>query len=575
MPDAPKGKPGTPKELPMELRLLIAFILMGVILFVTPYFYKPAPAPKPAAPEGAPATVAERAPAAAVKPPEVPPVAPPPRAAVSAAQQETVDIETTVYRIRFSNRGAVVRSWVLKDYLDGSGNPLDLVHQRGADKVGYPFSIVFPGAQPAEDPNNALFAVRRTEGQPGVDFEYSTGAASFRKSFQFREDSYLIEVTSEALENGRPVPHLLAWRAGFGDTTVPHASTVQNSLYFNVADNKLVVNDAKHARDGPITNQGHYLFAGIEDRYFAAAALPRDGSFAVRIYSDPIAAAEGEKEEPHVGVAIGGEGQNRFPIYIGPKDLDLLRKVDPKLQGIVDFGWFSFLAKPLFLGLKWIHNNWLHNYGWSIVLITVAINFVLMPLKITSLKSMKKMQALQPQIKAINERYKGISLRDPRKTQQNEEMMALYKKHGVNPMGGCMPMVLQIPFFIAFYKVLTVAIELRGAGWLWVTDLSEPEHLPIRILPIAMIVSQFIMQKMTPATSPDPTQQRIMMMMPLMMGFFFYGVSSGLVLYWLTSNVVAVFQQLLINKISPTPVPVVAESKPDAKVQGRRLRKAR
>jgi YidC/Oxa1 family membrane protein insertase len=222
-----------------------------------------------------------------------------------------------------------------------------------------------------------------------------------------------------------------------------------------------------------------------------------------------------------------------------------------------------------------VQQHWVHNYGWSIVLLTVAINFVLLPLKFTSLKSMKKMAALQPEIKAINEKYKGISIRDPQKARQNEEMMALYKKHGVNPMGGCMPMVLQIPFFIAFYKVLTVAMELRGADWLWVTDLSEPEHLPIRILPVAMIISQFIMQKMTPPTSPDPTQQRIMMLMPLMMGFFFYGVSSGLVLYWLTSNVVAVIQQLFFNKMGHTPAPAIVESRPEPKSQGRRVRKAR
>ena len=229
----------------------------------------------------------------------------------------------------------------------------------------------------------------------------------------------------------------------------------------------------------------------------------------------------------------------------------------------------------MFLGLEWLHDKWVHNYGWSIVLITIAINFVLMPLKLTSLKSMKRMQLLQPEIKAINEKYKGISIRDPRKSQQNEEMMALYKKHGVNPMGGCMPMVLQIPFFIAFYKVLTVSIALRGAEWLWVTDLSEPEHIPIRILPIAMIISQFIMQKMTPATSPDPAQQRIMMFMPLMMGFFFYGVSSGLVLYWLTSNIVGVAQQLFFNKIGHTPAPAAVLAKPDPKSQGRHARKAR
>jgi YidC/Oxa1 family membrane protein insertase len=168
---------------------------------------------------------------------------------------------------------------------------------------------------------------------------------------------------------------------------------------------------------------------------------------------------------------------------------------------------------------------------------------------------MKKMSALQPQIAAINERYRNIGLRDPRKAQQNQEVMDLYKKHGVNPMGGCFPMLLQIPFFIAFYNVLSNAIELRHASWLWVSDLSQPEHLAIRILPLAMLASQFVMQKMTPTTSMDPMQQRMMMLMPLMLGFLFYGVASGLVLYWLTGNLVSIAQQWFINKTAAADVP--------------------
>jgi YidC/Oxa1 family membrane protein insertase len=228
---------------------------------------------------------------------------------------------------------------------------------------------------------------------------------------------------------------------------------------------------------------------------------------------------------------------------------------------MVDFGWFAFLAKPLFLSLNWTRDHVVSNFGWAIVLVTVTINFLLLPLKITSLKSMKKMSALQPHIKAINEKYKGLSLRDPKKAQQNQEVMDLYKKHGVNPTGGCVPMVLQIPFFIAFYKVLSVAIELRGAQWLWVTDLSQPEHLPIRILPVAMIGTQFVLQKMTPATTADPSQQRIMMLMPLMLGFMFYGVSSGLVLYWLTGNLVGIAQQWAFNRTMVTPAVEVTPQK--------------
>ena len=203
--------------------------------------------------------------------------------------------------------------------------------------------------------------------------------------------------------------------------------------------------------------------------------------------------------------------------------------------------------------LHWLNDNLLHNYGWSIVVITIIINLLLLPLRFSGMKSQKKMQKLQPQIAAINAKYKGLSMRDPKKAQQNQEIMDLYKREGANPMSGCLPMFVQLPILYAFYKVLTVTIELRGAHWLWVTDLSQPEQLAIHILPVVMVVSQFVMQKMTPNPSVDPAQAKMMQFMPLMFGFFFYSMSSGLVLYWLTGNLVGILQQMLINRMMPTP----------------------
>ncbi len=241
---------------------------------------------------------------------------------------------------------------------------------------------------------------------------------------------------------------------------------------------------------------------------------------------------------------------------MGPKDVDLLRKVDPKLQQLIDWGWFGIIAKPIFLALHWLNDNAIHNYGWSIVVITIVINLLLLPLRFSSMKSQKKMQRLQPQIAAINAKYKGLSLRDPKKAEQNAEIMELYKREGANPMSGCLPMFIQIPILYGFYKVLSVTIELRGAHWLWVTDLSQPEQLAIHVLPIVMVITQFIQQKMTPNPSVDPSQAKMMQFMPLMFGFFFYNMSSGLVLYWLTSNLVGILQQWLVNKSMPTPPPV-------------------
>jgi YidC/Oxa1 family membrane protein insertase len=562
----------------MEKRLLLAFLLMGAVLFLTPYFYQPEPPAAPAeepqpteqvqsAPAPPPAEEPVAAPAADVASPDGEPVE-----AVSAEAERDYRIETDVFRIVFSNRGAVVKSWVLKDYVDTAGERLELVNQRAVETVGYPFSLDYIDTAPAFDANSALFAATLSEDGLGIEFEASNGVTSYKKAFRFGQNDYLGEFSSQARHNGRPLPHLLVWRGGFGDLTVPKASTKQHSFYYDVVENDLVINDPDDAEDGPITASAQYTFAGLEDAYFAAVALPQDGQiFTVRTFTDMLTPPAEEKPLPYIGAAVGGEGANSFPLFVGPKDVDLLKEIDPKLEAMVDFGWFAILAKPIFLALKWVDANWTSSYGWAIVLLTIAINTVLFPLKLTSLKSMKKMQAVQPEIKKIQDKYKGLSMRDPKKQQQNEEMMALYQKHGVNPMGGCLPMVLQIPFFFAFYKVLTVAIELRGAEWLWVSDLSQPETLPIRILPVAMIVSQFAMQKMTPATTVNPSQQRIMYMMPLMMGFIFYGMSSGLVLYWLTSNVVGVGQQLLINRIGKEPeTPKLPEPDTKPKRKGRK-----
>ena len=265
--------------------------------------------------------------------------------------------------------------------------------------------------------------------------------------------------------------------------TVPSPVAAQHTVHYDATAGKLVTTAAKAAKDGPVGVSGNFLFAGMEDAYFAAVSLPGDGSSEIETFNDKAPTPANPTPDQLAGVALGGAGVNRFPLFVGPKDLDILKQVNPKLEQVVDFGWFSFIAKPLFLVMHWLTDNYVKNYGWSIILMTVFINFALFPLKITSMKSMKKMQALQPQIAAINDKYKNVGMRDPKKQEQNQEVMALYQKHGVNPLGGCMPMALQMPFLFAFYKVFSIAIEMRGASWLWVTDLSQHETIPIHILP--------------------------------------------------------------------------------------------
>lgn len=541
----------------METRLLLAFLLTGLLLFLTQYFYKPTPpqkvtppaqtaekksAPKPAQETKAPAATAPAKPALPVP------------GAIHADKEQTFVVDTRLYRIVLSNKGAVVRSWVLTNYKDDRGKPVELVNQAALGKTVAPFSILLKDDKPDTALNDALFAAKPTADGLGIDYEFSDGHTACKKSFRFQRDGYLSQVTSEVSNDGTPVPHLLAWRGGFGDPTLSSPESAEHALYYDVGANKLTANTSKTAKKGPVSATGSYSFAGLEDSFFAAVFLPKGtGTFEITTFSDSVPTILNPKEEPLVGAGVGGQADNRFSLYVGPKDVEILRKVDPKLEQVVDWGWFSMLAKPLFVMLNWTSDHIAHNYGWSIVIVTVVLSMLLLPLRFSSMKSARKMQELQPQIAAINEKYKSISLRDPRKAEQNQEIMALYKKHGANPLGGCVPMVIQIPFFYAFYKVLEVAIEMRGAHWLWISDISRVEDLPIRVLPIILIVTQFLSQKLTPTTAMDPTQQKMMLIMPLGLGFVFYSLPAGLVLYYLTSNLVSIGQQLLTNRIMGVP----------------------
>ena len=547
-----------PKEMSMEVRLLLAFLLMGAVMFLTPYVFKSvapppvkkaaqaAPAPPQPVPEAIPAApVAEKAkaerPARKGSSKAVP-------SALSTPQktEPALIVDTDLFTVAFSNQGATVRSWRLKKYRGNDGKYLELVNV--AAGLEYPFSLYFPDKQPTAKVNWTYYTQTGDPDGLGVAYAFSDGHCSVRKVFRFQKNSYLLQVSTEVASDGQSVPHMIEWRGGFGDFTVTSAVANQHTLYFDVAQNKLVEQRANAAKNGPLTASGNFSFAGLADTFFAAVFLPEGNTATQQVtFSDTVRTTFEEKPAPFAGAAVSDGATNRFALFVGPKDVDLLKRVNPKLEQVVDFGWLALLAKPLFLIVNWFNSAFVHNFGWSIVVVTIVINFILFPLRLSNMKSMKKMQALKPQIDVINAKYKNIGIRDPKKADQNQEVMALYKKYGVNPMGGCVPMLIQLPFFIAFYKVFNVSVEMRGANWLWVTDLSQPETLPIHILPIIMIASQFLMQKMTPQATGDPNQQRMMMFMPLIFGFMFYNFASGLVLYYLTSNLVSMGQQWFFN----------------------------
>lgn len=559
----PSQTPGEPKELSMEVRLLLTFALVGLVLFGWNYLFptpKPAPAPKaqeaaqappqPQTPPPQPAKEAAKPTAASAKKPSKSE----PALAI-AEKADTYIIETPVYRIVFSNRGATVRSWVLKNYKDSTGKPVDLVHAHAESErpFGWAFSYVFPKEQPATDLNAALFVTE----QPSpleIVFKYADGTTEARKAFKIHPNIYAAEYESMVSASGAGLPHQLAWRGGFGDPTIHNAADNEKSVFFSTTENKLVEETAKVAEKGPHKVTGLFQFAGMMDTYFAGVILPEGKSFDFVTWNDPVVRQRGDETVRFPGMSFGAGAEHGAALFLGPKDIDILKATNPKLEQIIDWGWFWFIAKPLFGALHWTYDHVVANWGWSIVLITIVINILMLPLRYSSLKSTQKMATIQPKIAAIQAKYKNLPMRDPRKQKQNEELMALYQAEGINPMGGCVPLLLQMPFFFAFFKVLSVAIQLRGASWLWVSDLSQPETAVIRFLPVGMLVTQVWMQKMTPATSPDPSQQRMMMiLMPVMLTVMFWGASSGLVLYWLTGNVVGIVQQFFFNKMAQKP----------------------
>jgi YidC/Oxa1 family membrane protein insertase len=309
---------------------------------------------------------------------------------------------------------------------------------------------------------------------------------------------------------------------------------------------------------------GTFDYAGIEDHYFAAAFLPpvtprgdlAPAPFTLTswTFQHSTVGSDGKTEnETLLEIAAGppAPGPLDLRLYVGPKSIDGLKAVRPPLNGLVQFGWWGFIAEPLFYALRWLY-HYVPNYGWDIVLITIGINMVMFPLKMKQMRSMQKMQKVAPEIKSIQERYKKYSMRDPRKAEMNKEVMAVYSREGINPLGSCWPMAIQMPIWFGLYRMLANTIELRHATWFgWIRDLSAKD--PYYILPIVMAVTMYLMQKMTPTPGMDPAQARMMAMTPLIFGGMFMLSPSGLALYILTSNVVGIAQQWYLYRTAPPP----------------------
>jgi YidC/Oxa1 family membrane protein insertase len=545
------------KELSDEKRMLLAFVLMIVILGIWSKFYKPPVAPPKQAPAVTATTTTGTVPAAT----QAAPIAPP-AGALQASDARTLVIESPVYRIEMSNRGATVHSWKLQKYLDDQNppRPLELVNTAAAQQFdAWPLSVTLDDPQLELKANTGLYQVspQSTSFQAPIEltFHWSDGHLDVAKKLKF-DTNYQIELDASASLDGKSLPIAVGWRGGFGDIAIAKQSQIVNVFY----SQNLKLNLLQYKKlgvsghsDQRALQPGTLEFAGIEDQFFAAAFLPNASGVNLWDWVQQRDVVQEGKpaQEPEAQIAVGSTtpGPISFRIFVGPKDLNILAQLKPPLEDLVQFGWFGIIAKPLLVALQWTH-RYVPNWGWAIVVLTIVINIPLFPLKVSSWRSMKKMQKVAPEVQAIQGRYKKYSMNDPRKRKMNEEVMAVYSREGINPFGSCLPMLVQFPFLLAFYRMLGGVIELRHAPWFgWIHDLSA--HDPYYILPIVMTVTMYLMQKMTPMATADPAQQKMMTFMPLFMGFIFINLSSGLNLYYLTSNVVGIGQQYYLVKTHP------------------------
>jgi YidC/Oxa1 family membrane protein insertase len=568
----------------MERRFFFAILLSFVVLYgYQALFVPPAPkapqnvttTPSPAnqaTPSSPNTTSATNAPASS------PPVAALP--AEGETSEREIVVDTSTIQVVFSNRGGRVLHWRLKAFRDQSGREVDLVPTDVPADQPRPFSLLVDDATLTQRINNGLYRVSgdssghvdATSEPANVVFELEgAGGLRVRKEFGFSPSNYVITFSATAAEGTRTLQPAIAWGPGLGDA----GALAAGGSFFT--GNYTQPPEAIFHRDGSVerirsdkvgeqgTQEGRFRFVGVDDHYFIAAAIdPGQGRIEYRpVTLDGPGTAKRQLLAQSFTPAQPIQGM-RF--FVGPKQFDVLQPVDPEFTKAINFGMFRVLSVPLLNALKWVH-SYIGNWGWSIIVLTILINLAIAPLRHKSVVSMRKMQAIQPQLKAIQDHYAGLKVTDPARQKMNTEIMNLYREKGVNPASGCVPMLLTLPILFAFYGLLSQAIELRGAEFgLWIKDLSE--HDPYYVTPVLMAMTMFWQQRITPSTA-DPAQQKIMMMMPLMFGVMFLWVPSGLVLYWFVGNLWAIGQQYFTNwMIGP---PALATTRPPAE---RRMKSA-
>ncbi len=580
-PNAPTQGPGGSGG---DMRSMLAFmVLAGVALLAFQYFRPPTPATPPLTQPVGQSTPAAAAPApvagaAATSAAETAP------AVAADAEMQTV-VENELYRITFTNRGAQVKSWILKHYCadaqgrvldknckDAQGKQwnLDMVNQPAAASFGYPLSLYTYEPALTAELNQALYQPSSTgvvAAPAGIIFKYAKGPLTVTKIFTFNE-SYVIDAQVSVTRSGSPVRALLQWPSGLGDQVEAAQYTPSKFAYsINGKRDSNGPNKSWFSSgvDGNATIDQPYDYAAAIDLYFAAAFLPSVPSRATVVTLHNSIEAPKDTTQPNspkfsspaLGVAIGDtSGVTHTRLFAGPLQFDVLGSIHTTspdglttgedLKPLIQFGSLKVIAEPLFLLLRFVH-AYVGNWGWAIILVTLFFNLLMMPTRFMMMKSSLKMQRIQPKMDAIKKKYAHLKPTDPKRAEMNAETMQLYKDENINMYGSCLPLLVQMPLFFAYYRVIANVIELRQAHWGWLHDLAQAD--PWHVLPIIIIASMFLVQFITPSPGMDPAQRRMMaFMMPAIFGVSMWNYGSGLALYWATGNVLNLSLQLAINR---------------------------
>jgi YidC/Oxa1 family membrane protein insertase len=524
----------------MEKRLLLAFVLSAAILLAWSIIFPPPQRPAlPPEPEAEPTVAAEER-SELSEPTEEAPTAEEETAAavfeeaMGAIAEESVVLSNGVMEVVLTNRGAALSSYRLLAYDGDDGQPLDLIQTVPLSEAARPLQLIT-----AAGLDEALYIVERFEG--GAAFRWSDGRGSQSiKRIALTGDGYGLDVEIDT------AGALAASRVSIGTGMRDLAEAEQNSRLalwgegVVLADGEVTRYKRRKIKERQVLAPASLSYAGFEDAYFLSLLRPESGPS--EVWVEPFDFAAGEEDTQRVlRMSVAPRrGALRGQLLGAPKEYDLLQEIGQGVEKTLDFGLFGPISVFFLKALRWIYGV-VGNYGVAIILLTLGIRILLFPLMHTSTVSMRKMAKVQPKVKEIQAKYKKKKSDPQARTKMNQEMMALYKEEGVNPMAGCLPLLVQLPLLWALYKLFLSAIELRHAPFvLWITDLSAKD--PLYVTPVLMTATMWLQQRLAPQAG-DPQQQRLMRMMPLIFGIMFLQFPSGLVLYWLANNVITIIQQ--------------------------------